>query len=109
MSSQSKRARQKSQRQQSTLTRAERKRSTLWREGAPGRKLREEQRRILETAVRAEKLRLIAKKEEERLALQARRKVRELKKQQARERRASMRMNRKTGRIEAQPPLMKTE
>lgn len=104
MSSQSKRARQKSQRLQATLTRAERKKSTLWREGAPGRKLREEQRRILETAKLAEKLRIIAKKEQDRIALIARRKLREQQKEQAKARRASMRMNRRTGRIEAATP-----
>lgn len=100
MSSQSKRARQKLQATQATLTRAERRKSQLWREGAPGRKLREEQRRILETAKLAEKLRLIEQKEKDRVALQARKQQRERQKEQAKTRRAQMRMNRHTGKIE---------
>lgn len=101
MSSQSKRARQKAQRTQATLARAERKKSQLWREGAPGRKLREEQRRILETAKLAEKLRLIEQRERDKAVLAARKAERERQKGQARERRAQMRMNRRTGKIEA--------
>lgn len=100
MSSQSKRARQKLQATRATLTRAERRKSQLWREGAPGRKLREEQRRILETAKLAEKLRLIEQRERDRTTLAARKVERERQKEQAKTRRAQMRMNRHTGKIE---------